>query len=388
MYSCRSLCAAALIASIAGPLLAAPAAGPSGSLAIEHRSASCLVAEEFPKLEACFSPADSLARAQVLFRASDGSPWFAVDMQREGTCFQALLPKPKRTTKQIQYFVYAVDRAFTESQRPEDAPGRPFTPRVVAGKGECQEDWAMGSLTTGSARQIVVSVARDAAGRALNVASALGSPAQITGFSAEGVVMGQPAAAVGGASGGSPTATAGAAGGTSGGAAGGFPVALVAGGAAGVVGAVAVAASSGGSDGDSSSGNTSPASNLSGSWGGTVASGRGITLLVTAVGGSCTYRWDVEMTLTQSGNGLNGPATANRRSITCTIPELQGFIDPFVPSLETFTFSSTLTPPNAIVIPIQQVMMTGTYSATTIDATARQAAPEGTIDYKLAINRR
>ena len=72
---------------------AAPAA--AATLSIDHRDVGCVVAGQYPKLDACFSPDASVGRGRVLFRAAGTDPWYYVDMSRDGPCYSAVLPKPK-----------------------------------------------------------------------------------------------------------------------------------------------------------------------------------------------------------------------------------------------------------------------------------------------------
>src|SRR5690349_18769017 len=109
---------------------AMPAPTKPKGLAVEHHAVACVVADRFIRLEACVSPSESLARAQVQFRARPTSPWYAVDMTATGSCLSAVLPKPKRATTSIEYVVFVVDRGLVETYRPEGAPAKSFTPRV------------------------------------------------------------------------------------------------------------------------------------------------------------------------------------------------------------------------------------------------------------------
>jgi len=65
------------------------------------RLVGCVVAGEYPKLDACFVPADTLARAEVHFRAADADPWYAVPLSADGPCHSAFLPKPDRDTPEF-----------------------------------------------------------------------------------------------------------------------------------------------------------------------------------------------------------------------------------------------------------------------------------------------
>jgi hypothetical protein len=120
---------------------AVPAAGP---VTIEHQDVGCIVAGQYPKLEACFRPDASVGRGRVLFRAAGTDPWYYVDMSRDGPCYAALLPKPKPDLKGMEYFVDVMDKAFVEVIKPDRAPGQPYTPRVV--KKQQIFDSAVGSF--------------------------------------------------------------------------------------------------------------------------------------------------------------------------------------------------------------------------------------------------
>ena len=236
----------------APPVAAAVPAAPDTSAAaapvkIEHDSVGCIVAEQHPKLEACFLPADSLGRAQIHFRAQESDPWYAVELKAEAPCFAAYLPKPNSSTKEFRYYVNALDRAFAESQQPATGPDAAYRVRVVKKEKDCSGLGRMAAYVAKTVTPILVSIARDPSGKAVGAAAAgLVSKAALTGFSQAGVVTTSASAA---------GATAGTTGGGSaaGTAAGLSSKALLIGGlAAAAVAGVAVAAG-GGSDSSSGS---------------------------------------------------------------------------------------------------------------------------------------
>jgi hypothetical protein len=143
------------------------AAGP----AIEHRAVSCIVAGAFPRLDACFVPADDLSRARVHFRADGTEHWYFVDMAAAGGCRSVLLPKPLASTKAIDYYVSALGRTFDETRTSE------YTPRVVPREGDCDRDL----LVAGSASSGTV---------LLGIAA--GAPGVPAGFNPEGIVAAPP----------------------------------------------------------------------------------------------------------------------------------------------------------------------------------------------------
>src|ERR1043165_2598496 len=74
-------------------VLAAPAVHATE---IDHKAVGCVVAEQFPRLEARLTPADSVGRARIFFRTEGGPSWYAVAMKREGAVFLAPFPQPKK----------------------------------------------------------------------------------------------------------------------------------------------------------------------------------------------------------------------------------------------------------------------------------------------------
>jgi hypothetical protein len=133
------------------PVAVAQAQAP----AIEHKAVSCILAERFARLDACFTPADQVARARVQFRAHGTPHWYFVDMGAEGPCHSGVLPRPKKSTKKIDYYIDVVDRRFAEGRTAE------HDPRVVERSGECGQDMVM-AAGLGSAASIVLGVAAGA----------------------------------------------------------------------------------------------------------------------------------------------------------------------------------------------------------------------------------
>jgi len=316
---------------------AAPKAAPSPWTGerpvIAHQDVGCVVAGEFPRLEACFTPAESVGKAQVQFRADEKGPWYSVDMKANGDMKEsggsrsALLPKPKKDVGTFHYFIEVVDRSFTAVQKPEAAPSQSYAPRVVANRRECGQGMMMATGTPTGA--IVMGVARDAGGHVLQAAAAHAAEVQasISGFSADGVTMASTGAAPGSAGAGS-SSTAQSAGGL------GTKTLAIAGGVIGAGALVAVAASGGGggsgSSGSSGSGGSgggatvpgggTTAATLTGHWVGSAANGGGMTAMLNGQGVTCTYNWDLASDFVQSGSTFNGTITSVSRSISCSVP--------------------------------------------------------------------
>jgi hypothetical protein len=131
---------------------------------------------------------------------------------------------------------------------------------------------------------------------------------------------------------------------------------------------------------------------LSGTWIGLVADDMGATVIAPYDGGNpaagnCTVRSDVEVTFTQAGNSLSGPGTQVNR-VNCPERGRAPFSD-----VVSWTVLATLSPPDTIVVENVyergQIPLTGTYTATTIDATARGPHPNGGIrSYALRLRKR
>lgn len=185
------------------------------SLAVEHKALTCVVAGRHPRVDACFTSGAALARARVLFRAAATPHWYSVDMAAAGACYEALLPKPKKSTKGIEYYVEGVDG--------ESAEGR--TSEYAARVADRCEGQVLSLAAPGSAL--------------VRVASSPGAPRLPVGFSPDGMVA--AAGSTGGA------AAAGAVGAGAAGASGmsAGTIGLIVGGAAVAAGGIAAAAAGG-----------------------------------------------------------------------------------------------------------------------------------------------
>jgi hypothetical protein len=389
--------AAPAAASAPTPRPAAPAAAATTALppaapwkgdrpVIAHKDVGCVVAGEFPKLEACFTPAESVGKAQVQFRADEKGPWYYVNMKEEGGCRSALLPKPKKDIATFHYFIEVVDRAFTAVQQPASAPSQSYAPRVVANRRDCGTGMMMATSTpTGS---VIMGVARDAGGRVLQAAAANSAEAtaSISGFSADGVSMASTGAAPGSAGTGS-SSTAQSAGGL------GTKTLVIAGGVVGAGALVALAAGGGGGSGSSGSGTSGGGGSggsapgggtttgaLTGRWAGTAANGGGLTAVASIEGVSCTSVSDITTDLVHSGSTFTGTGTSVPRAITCSVALPPGIDAILNGQGGSGTLSGTA---NAGSLSFQagQTAFTGTYTTSRIDAVASMVFEGITINF-------
>ena len=117
-------------------LLCSAAMAHSEAVAIDHKAVGCIVVGKYPKMNACFSPAASLARSRVYFRPEGVPSWYYVDMKTDQPCFTGTLPKPgkKLIGKKIEYYVEAQNKAFEPARTAE------FDPVVVKSAQECKKN--------------------------------------------------------------------------------------------------------------------------------------------------------------------------------------------------------------------------------------------------------
>jgi hypothetical protein len=355
------------------PPAAEPAPGP-GPLTIDHKEIGCLVAEQYPKLDACFAPEENVGRAQIHFRALDSEPWYSVEMQKDGPCFAAYLPKPLRSTREVQYYVDVMDRSFAERSQPEGAPQGAYRARVVRKDGDCGGLARLAHAVGKVAKPIVVGVARTAAGAAADAAAVkLMGQLLLAGFRPEGVILAATGAAPAGAarasaSGGSSGAGGAGGGGAAGGGIGMGTIAAV-GGAVVAVGVGAAAAGGGGDDSGSSGGGgggggggvTPTTASLTGRWGGQLTATVAVTDFQTS---TCTYP-NVALDLTHSGATLSGNIVyGSGQCSPALLDDLDTFVTEGGTNAVTGTASNnqiTLNSPGGAGCPA--AIYTGTYNA-------------------------
>lgn len=247
-------------------LLAAPAAR---AVTIAHEGAGCVIADRFPRFEARLDPAGEVARARVVFRAAGTAHWYSVDMSAAGAGFTGVLPKPRRTTARIEYYVEASDRAFASARTPER------TVDVVGSAGECGTDGGLAPFSPGAR---------------LVVTAAPGAPAVPAGFLSAGI------AGAGGAGVGT--------------------LAIVGAGAAAAAGAAVATGGSGGEPPPT----TLAAPSIAGSWVGLGADGLHRDWTQSAAIGSCRHEDDLYLDLQQSGHTVTGSARyVARPGIPCDV---------------------------------------------------------------------
>ncbi len=206
-----------LMASIAG----------SQPLTIEHQPVGCATADRFPRLEARFAPAESVAAARVVFQGQSPE-WYSVAMKREGSAFVGILPKPKPSLKEFRYYIEVTGTALDTNRTPD------HTTAVIEGASTCRGGLAAGSVASAS----------------VLIQGPAGVVALPAGFAPAGVVAGTASGSSAGAAGASASG---------GGGLSGAAVAGIAAGGAAIAGVAVAAGKSGDSTSSSSSSSSAPA---------------------------------------------------------------------------------------------------------------------------------
>jgi hypothetical protein len=122
-----------LMPVLAAGLGLAPIVLAAQGVTIDHKAVGCIVAEQYPKMSACFVPA-GLARSRIYFRAGGTPHWYFVDGRHDMPCYAFVLPKPKRTIKTVDYYVEGMSTSGGEGRTTE------YSPIVVPHESECKKD--------------------------------------------------------------------------------------------------------------------------------------------------------------------------------------------------------------------------------------------------------
>jgi len=103
----------------AGGQLPSLPGSPASTTEIIHDPIGCLVAGQFPLVDATINPAASVARARVYFKAAGSEDWYYVEMTPAEAGFVGKLPRPKVEASPITYYVQATTTEFGENKTPE-----------------------------------------------------------------------------------------------------------------------------------------------------------------------------------------------------------------------------------------------------------------------------
>ncbi len=93
---------------------------PEGApISINHEAVGCLVAGEFPLIEAAIEPSASVARVRLFFKGASSPEYFFVEFGALEGQFVAKMPKPTLAASPVSYYIQAVSTDGAEVQSPE-----------------------------------------------------------------------------------------------------------------------------------------------------------------------------------------------------------------------------------------------------------------------------
>jgi hypothetical protein len=152
---------------IATLLLIAVAQAAPPAAAIEHAGVACVVAGQFPAIDAKVEKLDRVAKARTYFHADEDARWYYVEMKPANGVLRGVLPKPLATAKRIHYYIEVTDKSAGQNRTPD------YAPEVVSDASACT-------------RTGMVAAAAMAAGK-VAVAAPAGAASAPTGFAASSV---------------------------------------------------------------------------------------------------------------------------------------------------------------------------------------------------------
>ena len=158
-----------------------PARAGSQGVTIEHGEIACVVAGQFPRIDARITPAEQVAKARTFFHADDDALWYFVEMKAEAGVFQGVLPRPLKTAKRIHYYIETTDKAVAQTRTQE------YAPEVVPDAGACSKKGAVAAIA-GAATKVVVG--GQAGGSGVPAGFAASAAATAGGISTTALVVG------------------------------------------------------------------------------------------------------------------------------------------------------------------------------------------------------
>jgi hypothetical protein len=107
---------------------------PVTATTILHDAIGCMIAGQFPLVNARIEPASGVARARVYFKSALSPDWFYVEMgPLDGGGFSGKLPRPKLEASPVTYYIQATTTEFGDAQIAE------IQSIVVQDAQECEE---------------------------------------------------------------------------------------------------------------------------------------------------------------------------------------------------------------------------------------------------------
>lgn len=101
------------------------------TVVIDHDAVNCMVANEYPRLDAALSPLDRVANARIYFK-SNKSPFYYVMMEPRGGSLSGRLPRPRLDAGPITYYIEGFTTGGGSVQTEE------FSSLVVRDAQECK----------------------------------------------------------------------------------------------------------------------------------------------------------------------------------------------------------------------------------------------------------
>jgi hypothetical protein len=147
-----------------------PAMVLSQGLEIDHKAVGCIVVGKYPKMNACFTPAASLARSRVYFRPEGTPSWYYVDMKSDQPCLSGTLPRPgkKLVGKKVEYYLEAQNKTFVPSRTAE------YAPIVVRSAQECKKNVPVAPFVNNATVAVFPSVPAGFVGGGIGTAAVVG----------------------------------------------------------------------------------------------------------------------------------------------------------------------------------------------------------------------
>jgi hypothetical protein len=147
----------------------AAAARPE-AVAIDHKPVGCIVVGKYPKMNACFTPAASLAQSRVYFRPEGSPSWYYVNMKSDQPCLTGILPRPskKLVGKHVEYYLEAQNKAFEPARTAE------FDPIVVKSAQECKKNIPVAPFLNNATVAVFPSVPAGFVGGGIGTAAVVG----------------------------------------------------------------------------------------------------------------------------------------------------------------------------------------------------------------------
>jgi hypothetical protein len=90
---------------------------------IDHRALECIEAKNNPLVEASITASRSVEKTRVFFKSHEYPDWYFVEMKTtEVPAYLGVLPQPLPETRQVDYYLEALDSMFLSARTVEHGP--------------------------------------------------------------------------------------------------------------------------------------------------------------------------------------------------------------------------------------------------------------------------